>query len=157
MDNSNPAQGTDPQALQNEYARIAVSLRQLEEQMNAIESQLGMISNNIEMYEIAKKTVENIKDLEEGAEVLFPIGDIILAKAKILDPKNFIVNIGADISMQKDAQGAIEYLEKNIELLNNTIVQIQEEAKKVIQQIQMLEGRKNEIARSLGGPQVPSR
>ncbi|TFF86663.1 MAG: prefoldin subunit alpha [Promethearchaeota archaeon] len=156
MDNSNPAQGTDPQALQNEYARIAVSLRQLEEQMNAIESQLGMISNNIEMYEIAKKTVENIKDLEEGAEVLFPIGDIVLAKAKILDPKNFIVNIGADISMEKDAQGAIAYLDKNIELLNNTIVQIQEEAKKVIQQIQMLEGRKNEIARSLGGPQVPS-
>jgi prefoldin alpha subunit len=156
LDNSSPAQGTDPQALQNEYARIAVSLRQLEEQMNAIESQLGMISSNIEMYEIAKKTVENIKDLEEGAEVLFPIGDIVLAKAKILDPKNFIVNIGADISMEKDAQGAIEYLEKNIELLNNTILQIQEEAKKVVQQIQMLEGRRNEIARSLGGPQVPS-
>ncbi|TFF89369.1 MAG: prefoldin subunit alpha [Promethearchaeota archaeon] len=139
----------DARNQQQEYLRISTSLQQLEEQASKIQEQLGMIYESIENYKIAKKTIETIKDLKEEDQILLPIGNIVLAKAKILDPQNFIVNIGADISITKDAQGTIDYIDKNIEILSKSQSETEKNFEQLIREMQALEQRKNEIAREV--------
>ncbi|MBD3230339.1 MAG: prefoldin subunit alpha [Candidatus Lokiarchaeota archaeon] len=147
----------DAQNRQQEYLRISTSLQQLEEQAGKIQDQLGMIYESIENYKVAKKTIENIKDLEEGDQILVPIGNIVLAKARVIDPQNFIVNVGADISMVKDAQGTLDYLDIQIETLENSKNQTEKNFEQLIREMQTLEQRKNQIARELSSKMAPQK
>jgi len=146
---SNNSQKRDEINPQELYLRISVALSQLQEQRDALQEQLELIYNNIETYEITKKTIENIKELKEGDEILLPLGNIALIKAKIVNPEEFIVNIGADIALVKNADDTIKYIEKNLELLNNTREKSEQDFRNILQEIQSLEEQRLEIMRQI--------
>jgi len=144
--NKNPS---NPENIQDAYTRVIVALKQLEEQVPIIQNQLGLVYSNIETYEIAKNTVESMKELKENDEILIPIGNIMYFKAKIQDPSSFIVNVGADISIIKTPEETVEFIDKNIEMLNNTRQQIEADYQRLLSEIQDLQQKKEDILREV--------
>ena len=134
--------GQDPQEI---FMQLTTLLKQKEEQISIMQEQIGMIYENLESLNSAKKTVEGLKELKEDDEILVPIGSIGVVKAKIQDPHNFIVQVGADISIEKNAEDTIKYIDKNIESINSTRKLAESEFKKIMQEIQQLEQTKNTL------------
>ncbi|MHA1270224.1 MAG: prefoldin subunit alpha [Candidatus Helarchaeota archaeon] len=141
MSNSQPNE-EDPQKI---FYQISVALKQREEQVSVLQNQMGLIYNRIETYEITRRTVENIKEMKEGQEILVPIGDTIVFKAKIMDTQNFIVNIGADVMIVKNIEDTMKYIDKNIEILNNRKQEIEIIYQKIAQEINELQRKKNSL------------
>lgn len=117
--------------------------QQLLQQMQMLESYFGELSQREgTLYNVlreAASAIESIKSLKEKptSETLVPIGMGTFVQTKISSTDKIVLNIGAGISLEKDADSAINYLEarlKEIEVaLQDTAAKKQDAAARLEQ------------------------
>lgn len=110
--------------------------QQLLQQMQMLESYFGELSQREgTLYNIlreAASAIESLKSLKEKpqSDTLVPIGMGTFVQTKISSSEKIVLNIGAGVSMEKDVDSAINYLEarlKEIEVaLQDTVTKKQD-------------------------------
>ncbi len=94
----------------------------LKQQRDAYQGQLEYINALLANIINTKVTLENLKEgIDVGDEILIPIGGIVNIKATIKDTEKVLVAVTQDVIIEKDLDGAIEFLEKRIEQHNKEI------------------------------------
>jgi prefoldin alpha subunit len=94
--------------------------QQLLQQMQMLESYFADLSSREEtLYNVlreATSAIESIKSLKqkETSDTLVPVGMGTYVQTKISSKDKIILNIGAGVAMEKDADSAINYLEARI-------------------------------------------
>jgi prefoldin alpha subunit len=116
-------------------------LNEYGQQIELLTQQLGMIEQ--QRLESAA-AVESIRAIEENKDgiVLLPIGGGALLRVKVLDAGHVLVNIGADVSVERASADAVEYLQ-------DRIVELEAVGKKVAGSVEQLQGQATEISRRL--------
>lgn len=89
----------------------------------------------------AIETLRAVMENEDGA-VLLPIGGGAYLRANVLDAGHVLVNIGADVSVERATAEAVEYLQ-------DRITELEALAKKVAGSVEQLQGQATEISRRL--------
>ena len=91
----------------------------------------------------ARRAVEEIAASEGEIKILVPLGSGVLAKAVIVDKERFLVNIGANVVVEKTfeaAQRLLEYREKSIrEALQRQVSEYQAIMAKLAELEQMIQ------------------
>ena len=100
---------------QQNFEQQLYQFRYLKEQRDMYAQQLEIINVSLRDLLTTKSTVENLKDVKEDDEFLVPIGGRVVINAKIINPKKILLNITSDTIIEKDLDGAIEFLDKTIE------------------------------------------
>ena len=115
------------QKLYVEFQILNQTIQQLEKQSTAINNQLMELM-------VTNQSLEDIKKTKEGTEILVPLSGGIYAKAELKDSKNFIVNVGANITLVKDVDSTKKLIEDQIneikKLQENLVNQLQEQTTK---------------------------
>ncbi len=94
----------------------------LKQQRDAYQGQLEYVNAILANVLNTKVTLENIKEgVDVGDEILVPIGGIANIKATIKDTEKVLIAVTQDVIIEKDLDGAIEFLEKRIEQHNKEI------------------------------------
>ncbi len=94
----------------------------LKQQRDAYQGQLEYVNAILANILNTKVTLENLKEgVDVGDEILVPIGGIANIKATIKDTEKVLVAVTQDVIIEKDLDGAIEFLEKRIEQHNKEI------------------------------------
>ncbi|MHA2182206.1 MAG: prefoldin subunit alpha [Promethearchaeota archaeon] len=94
----------------------------LKQQRDAYQGQLEYLNAILANYLTTKATLENLKEgVEVGDEILVPIGGIANIKATIKDTEKIIVAVTQDVMIEKDLDGAVEFLDNRIEQNNKEI------------------------------------
>ncbi|MFX1455349.1 MAG: prefoldin subunit alpha [Promethearchaeota archaeon] len=94
----------------------------LKQQRDAFQGQLEYVNALLVNILNTKTTLENIKEgVTVGDEILIPIGGIANIKASIRDTEKILVAVTQDVLIEKDLDGAIEFLDKRIEQHNKEI------------------------------------
>jgi len=94
----------------------------LKQQRDAYQGQLEYVNAILANIFNTKATLENLKEgVDVGDEILVPIGGIVNIKATIKDIEKVLVAVTQDVTIEKDLDGAIEFLEKRIEQYNKEI------------------------------------
>ena len=94
----------------------------LKQQRDAYQGQLEYINALLANIINTKVTLENLKEgIDVGDVILIPIGGIVNIKATIKDTEKVLVAVTQDVIIEKDLDGAIEFLEKRIEQHNKEI------------------------------------
>lgn len=88
--------------------RLVLEFRILEGTANTLQTRIGFINAAITELQVANETLNGLKKEESGALILVPIGGGSYIKARIEDTKKLIVDIGADVSTEKDVDSAQE-------------------------------------------------
>jgi prefoldin alpha subunit len=116
-------------------------LNEYGQQIELLTQQLGMIEQ--QRLESAA-AIESIRAIEENKDgiVLLPIGGGALLRVKVLDAGHVLVNIGADVSVERASADAVEYLQ-------DRIVELEAVGKKVAGSVEQLQGQATEISRRL--------
>jgi len=100
------------QELSNEdIQKLSTQFQQLQYQADALSQQLNMVSNSMAESDRAINTIAGFEGVEDGHEVLIPIGMGTNIMAKLLKPDTVIMEIGAGISTEKDLDDAKKSLE----------------------------------------------
>jgi prefoldin alpha subunit len=106
---------------------LTESIRTLEVyrmQLQELEQQIELIRNSLETHNRAKETMENYKNLEEGAETLIPIGADSFLFASVKQPNQAMLNIGSDVMIELDMDKAIGKLDERIEEMEGAMDQL---------------------------------
>ena len=105
-----------------EYQEQLIKIRYLREQHNMLQGQLEIINASLGNLMNTKATVENLKEgVKQGDEILLPIGGLVNIKASIKEPEKVLLAVTQDVVIEKDLDGALEFLNKLIEQHNKQI------------------------------------
>lgn len=122
--------------------------QQLMQQMQMLETYFADLSQREgTLYGVLREAtaaIESIKSLSKKPEsdALVPVGMGTFVKTKISSNDKFVLNIGAGISLEKDSESAINYLEARIKEIE---VAIQDTSAKKHDAAAQLEQGKNQI------------
>ena len=83
-------------------------------QIEALRAEIAVIDENIATYRTAIKTINNLRDLGKGKNILIPIGAGAQIEAKIENPDRVVVSIGSGISAELNAEEALTQIAKEI-------------------------------------------
>ncbi len=101
--------------LQEKYMELQI----LEQQLKQVQKQIQNIDAQIGEALSIQQQMADWKDVKEGNEILVPLFNGIFFKAKVDDPKSFVVNVGADSVATKNHEEASELIEKQVIELNH--------------------------------------
>ena len=105
-----------------EYQEQLIKIRYLREQHNMFQGQLEIINASLGNLMNTKATVENLKEgVKQDDEILLPIGGLVNIKASIKEPEKVLLAVTQDVVIEKDLDGALEFLNKLIEQHNKQI------------------------------------
>lgn len=130
------------QKLYVEFQVLNNSIKQLEKQNEALETQLMELM-------VTNQSLDDMKKIESGTEILVPISSGIYAKAELKDTNSFTVNVGSNIVLNKDLNSTKKIIEKQIDeikkLGENFVNELQSNTSKAA----LLEKEITEIASTL--------
>ncbi len=86
----------------------------LEQQMQALTQNLQNIENNLEEINKIITTLNDFKTLKKGDNILVPVANGIFAEATLQDSKNLKVNVGSNVVVKKDVEGAKKIMDEQI-------------------------------------------
>lgn len=105
-----------------EYQEQLLKFRYLKEQRDMFQGQLEIVNASRGNIMNTKMTVENLKEgIKQDDEILLPIGGLVNIKASIKEPDKVLLAVTQDVIIEKDLNGALEFLNKMIEQHNNQI------------------------------------
>jgi len=116
-------------------------LNEYGQQIEILTQQLGMIEQQRMEAAAATETLRAISESADGT-ILLPIGGGALLRVKVLDAGHAIVNIGADVSVERASADAIEYL-------GDRMTELEALGKKIAGSVEQLQGQATEISRRL--------
>lgn len=90
-------------------------LQYIHSQIQEVEKQSEMLNQQSNEMKMSIQYLDDFGKLKEGTEILVPINQGMYARAKLLDTKDLLVNVGSDVSVKKDIQGTKKLLEKQID------------------------------------------
>ena len=86
---------------EEEFRRLSVELRLLEQTAEAIQSRINMVNAVLTDLNYANMTLDSLEKEKENAEILVPVGGSSYIKAKLDNPDKLIVGMGAGVSVEK--------------------------------------------------------
>ena len=127
------------QKLYMEFQLLSNTIKQLEKQHTMLENQLmEMVSTN--------QSLEDMKKVKSGTEILVPLSSGIYIKAEVKESSNFIVNIGSGIALNKDISATKKIIEEQILEIRNMRGNLAEELQSNAEKAESIEKEMKKIA-----------
>ncbi|MHA1130033.1 MAG: prefoldin subunit alpha [Candidatus Helarchaeota archaeon] len=120
--------------------------KEYEAQAQQIQMQIDILNQTIAAAQITGDTIENLKNMQDGQEILLPLGNLAFIKAKLMDSSNVLVNVGASVVVTKTIDAAKKQIDGQAENLSKTQVQLQQALQQVMQRINQIRGEMENLA-----------
>jgi prefoldin alpha subunit len=111
--------------------QLAYQFQHLREQKNMYEQNLDIIQASLNNLINTRKTIENLHDVEDGEEVLLPVGGMINLRANIVNPDKVLLSVSDDIVIEKNLDRSKEFIEKLIEQHRDQVEFLNEQIDKI--------------------------
>lgn len=132
---------------EKELQEKILTYRVMEARLDGLVKQRDMLINKI--IEL-QSTLSSIDDLKKSdGEVIFPIGSEAYKVARAIEKDKLIVEIGANIALEKTTEEGKIILDKRKKELENFINQVQQEIARVSNAISQLQPEIQEMANKL--------
>ena len=120
---------------EEEFRKLNVELRLLEQTAEALQSRANMINSALADLAYAQMTLEGLEREDEKSELLVPIGGTSYVRAKLDNPDRVIVGMGAGVSVEKTRQEAKEIIKKRQQDLDKARTSVQQQFAQVAERI----------------------
>ncbi|HUU76639.1 MAG TPA: prefoldin subunit alpha [Methanoregulaceae archaeon] len=133
----NNVEKLDPRELQS----LQLYLNEYRQQAEVFSQQLGILEEG-RMETLG--AIEALKGMEETGDstVLLQLGGGASVRARVSNPEKVLVNIGAEVVVERSNQEAVEFLK-------DRITEMEASAKKVIETLDRVRTQMNEIGRRI--------
>ena len=123
-----------------DYKEKYEEMQRLDESANKLEEQIRKIEDQMDEVLYTRKSIDELKEVKPGTEILVPISNGIFAKAEIKDSENLKVNVGGGTVAGKNTEETKKLLDDQMKELRKYKDEMKEHLDKVIVQMQTLEG-----------------
>ena len=120
---------------EEEFNRLSVEMRYLEQTAETLQQRMGMINAAITDLTYANMTLEGIEKEKDDAELLVPIGSSSYIKVKLANADKVVVGMGAGVSVEKTLPEAKAIVKERLDELEKTMTSAQQQFAQVAQRI----------------------
>jgi len=120
---------------EEEFNKLTVEMRFLEQTAETLQQRIGMINAAITDLNYANMTLEGIEKEKNDAELLVPIGSSSYIKVKLANAETVIVGMGAGVSIEKTLPEAKTIVKERLDELHKTMTSAQQQFAQVAQRI----------------------
>ena len=120
------------------YNQQLMQFRYLKDQRDMLSNQLEMLNASYNSLRTSKTTLENLKDVKKGDEILVPVGGNLNIKANIQDPDEVLFYVSDDTVIEKSIDGSIENLDTLLEQHEEQMNRLQESIQQVDARLQAM-------------------
>ncbi len=113
--------------------------RVLTERLEKLVEQKSLFATRLAEIEVSKGTLEEVKNLKKGTEMLVAIGAMTYLNTELSTNEKVVVEIGAGVALEKKVEEAIKILEKREKTLREAIEKVSNEIEKTRNLMAVLE------------------
>jgi len=113
----------------------ALLYQMLQRQLEEINHQSMLLERKEVEFFISKEALVGIEREKENKEILIPLGSETFTYAKLADPNNVLVNMGAGVVVEKDIKSATIMLDEKIAEVEVLKDRVRQDATKVSQKM----------------------
>jgi prefoldin alpha subunit len=124
---------------EKDIQNIAMQHQQMQYQAEGLMQQVNMVGMSIDESKRAINSINELEGMEDGHEILVPIGSNTNVRANLVKPDGVIIEIGAGISMEKKLEDAKVSLEKQNKELTLYQQNLQESLNQIISKMKEME------------------
>ena len=137
--------------LQAELQQITNALQQFEGYSKQLQVEIDTLNNYLVDLQRSKSTISNLKDEKKPDETLISLGSGIMMKAKPLDTKKVLINVGAGVIIEKNINDSIEEIDKRITEVEEQLASRTEQLQSIYNQMGVYERRGQAILQQIQG------
>ncbi|NTV24374.1 MAG: prefoldin subunit alpha [Nanoarchaeota archaeon] len=124
---------------QKEKTKVYAELQELDGEVKELNSHLEKLDEQLAEVNASRLAVEQISNVAEGEELRVPLANGVYIKAKLFDPKHIMINVGADVTVEKEPTEVIEILDSQITELAAYRERILESMKAIISRVEEIQ------------------
>ena len=111
---------TDEKKLQEKY----MEFQMLQQQIEQLSKYMEELDGKLQEFTITKNNIGNMDKLLPNAESLASLAPGIFAHAELKENKKFVINVGANVLVEKTIPQITEMLDKQIKEISQAQVQL---------------------------------
>ena len=97
----------------NELRQAIAAMESYKERVEALSRQVQVLRVPIAEVTMSADALKAFKNAKEGDEIMVPVGASSFITVKVTSNRNVVVGIGSNISVEKDIDDAIGYMDAN--------------------------------------------
>ena len=97
----------------NELRQALAVMDSYKERVEALSRQVQVLRVSLEEVTMTAEALKAFKDAKEGDEIMVPVGASSYITVKVTSNKNVVVGIGGNVSVEKEIDSAIGYMDAN--------------------------------------------
>src|SRR3989344_6220769 len=119
-----------------------MEFQMLDQHIKQLQKQLQAITQQLMEFESTSMSLEDLQKVPAGKEIFVPLSSGIFAKAEIKDTSELLVNVGANVVVQKDIASAKK-------LIANQVEEIRKLQKRMMEELEKMTGKAANIEEEL--------
>ena len=140
--------------MDEEMRQLLVEIRFLEGSARVLQSRLDIVTAALSETLTAIQTLEGAKGQPDSSEVMIPIGSGSFVKARLSDPGNIIIGVGAGVCVEKSVEDSMKDLRLRSSELEKARVSVTQQLSQLLGQTEDYRERLGELVRKKGGESV---
>jgi prefoldin alpha subunit len=136
---------------EEQFRKLAYELQMMQGSAETLQQRLGVLQNAAADLGVAKKSIESLKNVEEGDPILVPTGGGTFVNARLGDLRNILVNVGADVSIEMGLDEADQDISSRLEEVEKAGQSVQEQLQQIMSQMEIHRDALNRLSASLQG------
>jgi prefoldin alpha subunit len=141
-----PHDSSHERALEQALNEMAQQSRALEAYMNDIVARQSAIGRLYEEARLASTTLQGIS-ADAEVEALMPVGSGVYIKANVPPMKKVIVSLGSGVTVEKNKEDALNFVEARIKEYDVAIRQLEAQRQEVSMRMEQLQQQLNAMLR----------
>ena len=105
----------------NELRQAIAVMESYKERVDALSRQVQVLRVSLDEVTMASDAIKAFRDAKDGDEILVPVGAMSFIPVKVTGNRNVVVGVGSNISVEKDVEGSIEYMDANGAEINEAL------------------------------------
>ena len=116
----------------NELRQAIAAMESYKERVEALSRQVQVLRVSLEEVTMSSDALKAFKNAKEGDDIMVPVGASSFITVKVTSNRNVVVGIGSNISVEKDIDDAISYMDAN----NAEIAEAQKQSAETLNEAQ---------------------
>ena len=141
---SNNLSNSQRAMMEQRINEMAQQSRNLELYLNEIAGREATVARLLEEARLASNALQNINSNNE-TESLMPIGTGVFIKANIPQITKLLVNVGAGITLEKNKEDTLNYIESRIKEFELALTQLTQQKQQITNQLEQIQHQINSM------------
>jgi prefoldin alpha subunit len=124
------------QEKENQLRQLVTEMRLMEGSVNTLQQRHQLVLNSISELRIAKQSLEDLKNIKPGSNMLVPIGGAALINANLGNLEKVVIGIGADVSLEMKYEDAVKDVSERLAEMEKAQVSIEDQLTQIMAQLE---------------------